>query len=387
MARRASHLHHSNQLLQTFTSRGLHTTPCASRFRFLISHSFQGKPPEPDAPQPSSSKAVPPRPKKQIGWPNTSEIGKWREALLGGGEAGEDSLMVATIDGAAAEQAGDIAIGVADGVGSWSENGVDPALFSQSLMYHASQAFAAASGAADPSANPVRLISDAYDHVLADPGVPAGSSTAVVVTLESATGLLRSANVGDSGFVVLREGVRGSEPLAGALYRSSPQQYYFNAPYQLSKIPAKVMEQWKRENGGQSPSLECRPDMANRWECNLKHGDLVIVASDGAWDNVWGKEWVALVRFLREKHHEAFESQRQQNESAAASVSPDLRWKEEKTLVEVVAYNALQYTLMCQFSEKKRSPFEAEAEKSRLRYSGGKVDDIAIVVAMVVEET
>jgi hypothetical protein len=41
---------------------------------------------------------------------------------------------------------------------------------------------------------------------------------------------------------------------------------------------------------------------------------------------------------------------------------------------------------MCQFSEKKRSPFEAEAEKSRLRYSGGKVDDIAIIVAMVVEE-
>lgn len=182
-------------------------------------------------------------------------------------------------------------------------------------MYHASQAFAATSGAADPSANPVRLISDAYEHVLADPGVPAGSSTAVVVTLDSATGLLRSANVGDSGFVVLREGGQGSgfeipssdndlgrgrgipgkRPLAGALYRSNPQQYYFNAPYQLSKIPAKVMEQWKRENGGESPSLECRPEMANRWECNLKHGDLVIVASDGAWDNVWGKEWVALV--------------------------------------------------------------------------------------------
>jgi protein phosphatase PTC7 len=116
--------------LQSFSSRGLHSTACASRFRFLISHSFQGKPPDPDVPQPSSSKAGLPRPKKQIGWPNTSEIGKWRDGLLGGGEAGEDSLMVATIDGAVADQAGDIAIGVADGVGSWSENGVDPALFS-----------------------------------------------------------------------------------------------------------------------------------------------------------------------------------------------------------------------------------------------------------------
>lgn len=36
--------------------------------------------------------------------------------------------MVATQGGEQAD--GDVAIGVADGVGSWSQNGVDPALFS-----------------------------------------------------------------------------------------------------------------------------------------------------------------------------------------------------------------------------------------------------------------
>lgn len=30
-----------------------------------------------------------------------------------------------------------VSFGVADGVGGWSDSGVDPALFSQALMYHA----------------------------------------------------------------------------------------------------------------------------------------------------------------------------------------------------------------------------------------------------------
>lgn len=51
-----------------------------------------------------------------------------------------------------------------------------------------------------------------------------------------------------------------------------------------------------------------------------------------------------------------------------------------------IVTSALQYTLLCQFSPKKRSPFEAEAEKNGIKFPGGKVDDISIVVAMVVED-
>lgn len=146
----------------------------------------------------------------------------------------------------------DVALGVADGVGSWSQNGVDPALFSQALMYHASQAFERAKeGARDEDARPVRLLSKAYGEVMQEKGVPAGSSTATILTLESETGVLRSANLGDSGFMVLREdamagnpggegaagavdqgddlgrgrGVPGKRPLPGTLYRSAPQQW------------------------------------------------------------------------------------------------------------------------------------------------------------------
>lgn len=50
------------------------------------------------------------------------------------------------------------------------------------------------------------------------------------------------------------------------------------------------------------------------------------------------------------------------------------------------SHSALQYTLHCQFSEKKESPFEAEAKRHGIKYPGGKVDDIGIVVALVVDE-
>lgn len=245
--------------------RSIHSTPRMHRFSFLISHSFQGKPPDPEPSQPgrddddddanrprssssSSASASPsptPTPPKQIGWPPSTPIGQWLTTLLGpDGSAGEDSLMVVRNDA----YPGDVALGVADGVGSWSQNGVDPALFSQALMYHASQAFAAAEGgAADEGARPTKLLERAYRKVMSEKGVPAGSSTATVLTLEGETGVLRSANLGDSGFMVLRDeakarppyagvveegddlgrgrGVPGKRPLPGTLYRSSPQQW------------------------------------------------------------------------------------------------------------------------------------------------------------------
>lgn len=186
-------------------------------------------------------------------------------------------------------------------------------------MYHASEAVAKAQSTSDPSADPLQILKNAYSQVLDESRIIAGSSTATILTMDGETGHLRSANLGDSGFIVLREGAgeesqpqgeaapaegqdaakgngaEGKRPLPGALYRSVPQQYEFNAPYQLSKYPKQLIELWTKENDGKAPDLQSDPAKADRWECKLKHGDIVIVASDGAWDNVWGKEWVNLV--------------------------------------------------------------------------------------------
>ncbi|CAO1626137.1 unnamed protein product [Sympodiomycopsis kandeliae] len=419
-----------SQSLRSFSSSSRN-----DQYRFMLALAVQGKPGEPDLETQEDGRVLDPQTGKplpeemqamakevhakrkekndrKIGWPSDTPIGQWRDSLLGEAQAGEDSVMVAQTS---AELPSDVAIGVADGVGSWSENGVDPALFSQALMYHASSLFSAESSAAASGSCPKTLLTEAFRRVQKEKDIPAGSSTATILTMEASTGILRTANLGDSGFMILRDesksadadaeqpptsaeqqkldqgfGASGRRPLEGTFYRSSPQQYTFNAPFQLSKLPPKMLEDWKRQarEAGQdesSVSLDSEPSKADEYTCQLKHGDIVVVATDGVWDNVWGKEWVALVKFLKEQHHQVFQTQRDEIIKISPEAAND-EWLEEKTLVNVIAHNALQYTLHCQFSEKKRSPFEAEAEKHRIKYPGGKVDDVGIVVGLIIDE-
>lgn len=68
-------------------------------------------------------------------------------------------------------------LSLSDGVGGWAPQ-VDPSLFAQSLMYHYAKA-----AASSPSTAPWDLMRRAFDGVLADKAVPAGSGTGVGVGL------------------------------------------------------------------------------------------------------------------------------------------------------------------------------------------------------------
>jgi protein phosphatase PTC7 len=52
-----------------------------------------------------------------------------------------------------------------------------------------------------------------------------GSSTACILVLNPVQRILRSANLGDSGFLLIRQGK--------AIYHSPQQQFMFNGPYQV----------------------------------------------------------------------------------------------------------------------------------------------------------
>ena len=90
-------------------------------------------------------------------------------------------------------------LGVADGVGGWQDMGVDPSLFSWSLVNNAHQL--AESGKVT---HPLDILGEAYDKVVRERTVLAGSSTACIVAINKLTGLLQCANLGDSGFRLLR---------------------------------------------------------------------------------------------------------------------------------------------------------------------------------------
>ena len=60
--------------------------------------------------------------------------------------------------------------------------------------------------------------------------VLSGSCTACLVVLDKEEKTLYSANLGDSGFLVIRDG--------RVVHKSREQQHYFNAPFQLAIAPS-----------------------------------------------------------------------------------------------------------------------------------------------------
>ncbi|GAC96691.1 protein phosphatase 2C [Pseudozyma hubeiensis SY62] len=354
--------------------------PRASKqpFQFLTAYAFQGKarssedlPQEGDASSSASTNerdgTPPAATKPQIGFPANSEIGRWRDELLRGGEAGEDSLMCTSMG-----MAGDVAIGVADGVGGWTENGIDPSLFSQALMFYASRSASQAS--TDPSTGgaPNQILSEAFEHVLKEPLVVAGSATACILTMNSSDGTLRSANLGDSGFVILRQGT-GKQ---GVFHASPPQQLGFNTPLQLAKLP----KEWAQEG-----SISNTPKDAATWECTLQHGDLIIVGTDGLFDNVDAKiEIPQFAKFIKEKHHASYAARHAAAGEKAAEGKFD-SLEEDREFVQVLATNLVEYAKICQSSTTKQSPFEREAARYGIHFPGGKVDDVALVCCLVIE--
>jgi len=210
------------------------------------------------------------------------------------------------------------AIGVADGVGGWGDIGVDPALYSRMLM--ASGKYSADS--THPSVrDPVKIMAEAYEHSTDIQG----SSTCCIVVLDGYC--LKTANLGDSGFLVLR----GSD----IVFRSKEQQHSFNFPYQLGTGSADM------------------PYHAVTITVNIQPGDLVIVGSDGLWDNLYDDEIVELATQASEPMTIAQLIARRAHEIAGS-----------KTLI---------------------SPFaKAARENGYPLATGGKMDDISVVVARIV---
>lgn len=106
-----------------------------------------------------------------------------------------------------------------------------------------------------------------------------GSSTACVLILNRETSTVYTANIGDSGFIVIRKGE--------IVHKSEEQQHYFNTPFQLSLPPP----------GNANRVLSDSPESADRNSFPVEDGDVILVATDGVFDNVPKK---LLLETLRE---------------------------------------------------------------------------------------
>ncbi|GAV58674.1 hypothetical protein CFOL_v3_02207 [Cephalotus follicularis] len=235
-------------------------------------------------------------------------------------KGGEDAFFVRSYNGGV--------IAVADGVSGWAEQNVDPSLFPKELMTNASDLVEDEEVNYDPQI----LIRKAHAATSS-----VGSATVIVAMLER-DGILKVANVGDCGLRVIREGQ--------IIYSTFPQQHYFDCPYQLS---SKVVSQTYLD--------------AAVSNVELVEGDIVVMGSEGLFDNVFNHEIVSTV----------------------------VRFSDVAEAAKALANLAHSHSTDSNFS----SPFSLEARARGfdvplwkkffgMKLTGGKLDDITVIVGHVV---
>ncbi|PSS19784.1 Protein like [Actinidia chinensis var. chinensis] len=216
------------------------------------------------------------------------------------------------------------AIGVADGVGGWADLGVNAGLFAQELM---SNSVAAVQEEPKGSIDPARVLEKAHSSTKAR-----GSSTACIIALTNQG--LHAINLGDSGFIVVRDGC--------TVFRSPVQQHDFNFTYQLES--------------GNSGDL---PSSGQVFTIPVAPGDVVIAGTDGLFDNLYNNEVTAVVVH-----------------ASRAGFGPQVTAQKIAALARQRAQD-----------KNRQTPFSTAAQDAGFRYYGGKLDDITVVVSYITSES
>lgn len=288
-------------------------------------------------------------------------------------DSGEDAFFVAKVGPGYSATA----FGIADGVGGWASQGVDPADFSHGLCsYMAREAVAWK----DQKLNPRTLMEIGYQHTIEDPEINAGGSTACVGVADN-DGRMQIANLGDSGFLQLR--------LGAVHHYSNPQTHAFNTPYQLSITPPHILAQ-SRLFGG-APLLDL-PEKAEIADHKLHHGDVLVLASDGVWDNLNSQEVLSVVSTHMRRHGAWKRSTR---EGFAVADDLDSRMQigsteenePQQTLQGTIAFAIAAEAKMQSMNSRRDGPFAREVQKHYPEdsFHGGKVDDISVIVLIPVD--
>ncbi|MBA0590461.1 hypothetical protein Gorai_019166, partial [Gossypium raimondii] len=141
---------------------------------------------------------------------------------------------------------------------------------------------------------------------------------------------IHAINLGDSGFIVVRDGC--------TVFHSPVQQHGFNFTYQLES-----------GDGGDLPSS------VQVFKIPVLSGDVIIAGTDGLFDNLYNNEiTAAVVHGLR------------------VGFNPQLMAKQIATLARERAVD-----------KNRQTPFAKAAQDAGFRYYGGKLDDITVVVSYI----
>ncbi|XP_022096292.1 protein phosphatase PTC7 homolog [Acanthaster planci] len=225
-------------------------------------------------------------------------------------------------------------LGVADGVGGWRDYGIDPSQFPSQLMKSCERLVRLGHFNA---LSPVAIIATSYKELLESKSPCIGSSTACIIIIDNESKTLHSANLGDSGFLVVRGGK--------VVHRSEEQQHYFNTPFQLSIAPP-----------GLNTILSDSPESASSSSVPIKVGDVILMATDGLFDNM--PESLILKEISKIK------------DQTISSI---------QSAVSAIAERAREFA----YDPNYLSPFAEHARENGMEFLGGKPDDITVLLSAV----
>lgn len=187
-------------------------------------------------------------------------------------------------------------------------------------------------------------------------------------------------SLGDSGFIHLR--------LNAIHYFSNPQTHAFNTPFQLSIVPPKMLAM-SRMFGGET--LHDSPRDSNYSDHQVRHGDILIFATDGVWDNLSSLEMLKIIsrQMLGFQAWVTSDNGTVVSKNLAHLSTPGGIAKKghENSLQTLLAVNVVGEAKRASEDTRRDGPFAKELKKyyPSERYHGGKVDDICVVVAVVVD--
>lgn len=231
------------------------------------------------------------------------------------------------------------ACGVADGVGGWGAENIDSGVYSRSLMKNCQDIVHR-----QPDIIAGALLQQAAGEV--GEGI-FGTCTACILTTDLAQSKAQVANLGDSRFVYLRKASPGWQVVG----QTRDQTCGFNTPFQIGKYPP-----------GSTAGKEFTANDADVYDiAPIQQHDLFVLATDGVFDNVFIKDMVQICNAVDKQ----------------ANSCPE-------QFVSLLAEQIGQHSLACAKKEVGETPFSKYAKDNQVLFSGGKMDDISVVVSIVV---
>mmetsp|Transcript_963 Transcript_963/g.2182 ORF Transcript_963/g.2182 Transcript_963/m.2182 type:complete len:591 (+) Transcript_963:2-1774(+) len=218
-----------------------------------------------------------------------------------------------------------------------------------------------------------------------------GASTGIVAKLGSETSSIGVACLGDSVLLHLRpekkpEGSNGQHTSLRSVSRTREQQHAFNCPFQLSRLP--IPEDFPRLlSEGKTALVRAvqsnrrarldEPEDAETYEFQVQRGDLLIMGTDGVFDNLYDEEICSLASC-------AVNPFQVPGLAGAKPTGEEQHPLEEELAARLAAALArAAYLRSTTASSSSRTPFSDHAEQAGKYHPGGKMDDITCVCAWV----